>query len=92
MLEILDRNYIPVDLVLANTAIAHVGYCDLERDVATHRASLPLLRMSAFVESGVIRVEVCGRHASSDSAPQPGVVEAVLGALGKNRVDSHAHA
>jgi len=61
MLEILSRPYVQVDLILANIVITHLSDSDFEQEVASLRTRVPVLYMSAFVEQGVIRIEMMKR-------------------------------
>ncbi len=97
MLEILSRNYVPVDLVLANTVLAQLSCSDLEQDIARERGMIPVLWMSALVEAGVIRVELRKRFAVVGGAPvlaadesSRDMVMSVLSALVSKRSGAHA--
>ena len=104
MLELLKRDYVPVDLILANIVITHLSDSDFEQDVASIRAFVPVLYMSAFVEDDVIRIEMMKRpylvtnsmtvssSAGVDAATeQEGVVNAVMSALTRPRTRASAN-
>jgi CheY-like chemotaxis protein len=60
-MEVLERQYVSVDLILANIVITHLSDTDFEADVASLRESLPTLYMSAFTDAGVFRIEMMKR-------------------------------
>ena len=86
-LELLGLDYVPVDLVLANLMTAQMESSDLGIDVAHLRPGVPVMYMSAFVESGVIRVEALKSlsHSGLAAADERGVIESVLSTLEKPR-------
>jgi DNA-binding response OmpR family regulator len=86
-LELLGREYVPVDLVLANLMTAQAEGSDLCSDVAFARPGVPVVYMSAFVDSGMIRVEALKSLSVSGltSADERGLLESVLSALEKPR-------
>jgi DNA-binding response OmpR family regulator len=87
-LDIFNRDYVPVDLVLANMMMSQMIGGGFEREVARVRALVPVLYMTAFVEDGVIRVEAM-KHpdlSGHSAADDRGFVEAVMSALGRTRV------
>jgi DNA-binding response OmpR family regulator len=87
-LDIFNRDYVPIDLVVANMMMSHTIGGSLEREVARVRALVPILYMTAFVEEGVIRVEAM-RHpdlSGHSAADDRGFIEAVMSALGRTRV------
>jgi DNA-binding response OmpR family regulator len=86
-LELLGREYVPVDLVLANLMTAQMENSDLCADVASLRRGVPVIYMSAFVDSGAIRIEALKSLSGSGlaAADGRGVLEAVLAALTRSR-------
>jgi DNA-binding NtrC family response regulator len=76
--EILGRQNVPVHAVLANMMAARIDAADFAREVAGIRPGLPVVYMSAFVDSGVIRIEAMRPTATHD---ERGVLEAVLSAV-----------
>ncbi len=82
-LEILGRGYVSADLVLANLTVARMDQAGLTREIGSIRRRLPVIFMSAFVDSGVIRVEVMNRveTVGFPGVDERGVIEAVLSAL-----------
>ena len=86
-LELLGREYVPVDLVLANLMTAQMECSDLCVDVACLRPGVPVMYMSAFVESGIVRIEALKSLNAFGlaAADERGVLEAVLAALAKPR-------
>ncbi len=86
-LELLGRQYVPVDLVLANLMTAQMERSDLSVDVASLRPGVPVLYMSAFVDSGMIRIEALKSLSVSGltAADERGVLEAVLAEIARPR-------
>ena len=96
-LEVLSRQFIPVDLILANIVITHLSETDFEADVASVRMGVRILYMSAFVEDGMFRVEtmkrpypVVGDNGGYAIAHNEGLVNAVMSALTKARAQAGA--
>jgi two-component SAPR family response regulator len=85
--EILSREYIPVDLVLANLNVTRTSGLEFPRQVADIRPGVAVIYMSAFVAEGVIRVEAMKRTDLSGYAvaDDRGVLDAVSAIL--NRVE-----
>jgi len=90
-LEVLQRDYVPVDLVLTNIMINSPG-SEFARDATRTRPGVAVLLMSAFVDEEVIRVEVMKRSdfAGNSMPDDQGVVKAVMSALSKTRVSASA--
>jgi DNA-binding response OmpR family regulator len=87
-LDIFSRDYVPVDLVLANMMMPHMIGGGFEREMARIRACVSVLYMTAFVEEGVIRVEAM-RHpdlSGHSAADDRGFIEAVMAALNRSQV------
>jgi DNA-binding response OmpR family regulator len=84
--EVLSRNYVPVDLVVANMLIDRPG-SDFSREVARVRPGVSVLLMSSLVDEEVIRVEVMKRCGLEENwiPDDRGVLEAVMSALVKTR-------
>jgi len=95
--EILSREYIPVGLVLANLMLTRMGGPDFRRQVADIRKGVSVIYMSAFVDSGVIRIEAMqgGTSAGFSGPDERGVLDAVLSTLkgtraaAASRIQSH---
>jgi DNA-binding response OmpR family regulator len=76
-LDILSREYVSVDLILANLMIARMD------ELASARPGVAVLYMTAFVDSGVIRIEAMNRFNATgfSTADERGVLDAVLSAV-----------
>jgi len=92
--EILNRAYVPVDLVVANLMLTGVGGPDFTRHVADLRPHVPVMYMSAFIDSGVIRVEAMSGvgYAEFPGADDRGVMKAVFSALKNSEAWLHRSA
>jgi DNA-binding NtrC family response regulator len=65
-LEIARRDYLQIDLMLCNTRIDNLMVPDLLTALREIRPGLRAVRMSAFVEGGMIRISVAAESGGSD--------------------------
>ena len=72
-LDVLDRSYVPVDLVLYNKSLPESGGQSIAERLQTVRPHLPVMFMSAVTEAQTIRI-----HSVAGST---GLVRAVVAAL-----------
>ncbi len=88
-IAIVERSYVPIDLILANVllppdpALPDRGDGpDLVDRLRLLRPNVPARYMSAWVDSGVIRIELLerGLHHMSRTPDDPGLVEAIRNA------------
>lgn len=81
--EIMNREYVPVDLVLVNLILAQTEAPELSHDVASVRPGVPVVYMSAFVDSGIIRIEALKLMNDSglSAVDERGVIDMVLATL-----------
>jgi CheY-like chemotaxis protein len=84
-MEVLRKPFVPLHLIVANIMTANMGgqnFCDT---VTTLRPGVSVIYMSAFVDSGVIRIEAIKRLNLSGmaSADERGILDSVLSELSK---------
>jgi CheY-like chemotaxis protein len=72
--DVLQRNYVPVDLVLSNSGF---GSDEVTRQLTEARPKVPVMFMSSISDDSTVRIQ----GPSSDQAGSPGVLRAVVAAL-----------
>jgi CheY-like chemotaxis protein len=81
-MAIAQRNHVPIDLILSDIEISGVSGADLVRRLREIRPNARVLYMSAYVDSGVIRVGLMpARFESPSGAVEDwGFVDSILAA------------
>jgi DNA-binding response OmpR family regulator len=72
---IAKRGYVPIDLVLMDAALKPDAVDPLRR----LRPEVRILYMSAYIDSGVIRIELVGRgfHTASKNSDDAGLIDSI---------------
>jgi len=84
-LQIVSRDYVPIDLVVSNVTVDNSRGSALVARLREVRPDLDALYMSAFVEDGVIRVELAEETGASLVSSADGLLAAIRSLLNTRR-------